>query len=186
MVAAWFGDQLNGRSPRCGVDAVGAPTVAVVVSGLDPSALAGSADVVGALAAAWRSSGLIAVNAVPVVYVEGKQAQEMACGWTSHGRSTYVVIPMDNCDIHPQNDSRFPYGATYLLAHEMLHALGAVSDSAPHYDGSGHVNDDPRDLIYFGQSRRDWANLTIDPGHDDYYLTGRGDLANIESSALLE
>lgn len=186
VVDSWYAGQLNGRSPRFAVDATGVPTVAVVPSDLDPAALAARADVVGELVAGWRSSGLISANAVPVVYVEGKQAKEMACGWTSHGRSTYIVVPMDNCDIHPQTDSRFPYGATYLLAHEMLHALGAVSDAAPHYDGTGHVNDDPRDLIYFGQTRRDWANLTIDPGHDDYYLTGRADLANIESSALLE
>ena len=96
---------------------------------------------------------------------------------------------MPNCDIYPGTypTAGFPYvGSSYLLAHEMTHALGAAHEPAPHADGTGHVTDDRRDIIYSGPEGRDWDNLMLDPGHDDYYKTGRSDLVNIEFSPLLE
>jgi hypothetical protein len=41
--------------------------------------------------------------------------------------------------------------------------------------------DDPRDILYAG--RRDFANLMLDPGRDDYYATGNS-CADISTSAL--
>ena len=71
--------------------------------------------------------------------------------------------------IHPDTADVWPSGATYLLGHELTHNFGAVPACAPHSDGTGHVADDPRDVLYNGPNPRDWAHLMLDPGHDDYY-----------------
>jgi hypothetical protein len=188
VVDAWFAGQLGGLSPRFATDAAGAYSVVTVQSALDATAMAAESDIAGTLVTSWRADGTIPSGAVPVVYIEGRQSfmSFSACGWSSGGRYGYVTIPMANCDIYPVPGTGFPYGGSYLLAHEMTHALGAVSTGAPHADGSGHVSDDPRDLLFNGSGGRDWSNLTLDPGHDDYYGTGRTDLANIEDSPLLE
>ena len=77
---------------------------------------------------------------------------------------------MPGCDIFPDAASRFPDGATYLAAHELVHGLGAARPCAPH-GVAGHVNDDRADLIYDGPGDRDWGHLTLDVHHDDYYGT---------------
>lgn len=101
------------------------------------------------------------------------------CGVTG---SDVTIVFEAACDIHPDTTSAFPFGATYLLAHELTHNFGAVPDCAPHSDGTGHVGDDPRDILYNGPGPRDWDHLMLDPGHDDYYATGRSDCPGIERS----
>jgi hypothetical protein len=67
------------------------------------------------------------------------------------------------------------------MLHEILHALGFVPACAPHHAPGDHVDDDNRDIMYLGAAPRDWANLAIDPGHDDYWeanIPGCLDLAN--------
>lgn len=95
-----------------------------------------------------------------------------------------LIIPIDNCAIAPSASSVWPGGMSYLLGHELTHLLGAVEACAPHHN-SGHVNDDPRDVIYQGPLPRDWNNLMLDPGRDDYFRHGRSDCGDIDASPLL-
>jgi hypothetical protein len=44
------------------------------------------------------------------------------------------------------------------------------------------VNDDNRDVVYGGNSQRDWEHITLDPGRDDYYGHGRTDCMDIARS----
>ncbi len=123
-----------------------------------------------------------------LVYIDAGTA-DFACGRTairSDASTTTIssILWMSACNIHPSATSAWPYGATYLAGHELTHALGAVPSCAPHEGVSGHITDDPRDVLYWGSSPRDWLNLQLDPGHDDYYLTGRSDCLDIASSAL--
>jgi hypothetical protein len=184
QVRQWYSGQLDGRAPMFVTDGAGVPSVITLQAPMDKSTLAVT-DVGKVLVPGWKAAGLIPADSVPVLFIDDVQPV-VACGWSTAGANAYIAIPMETCRIWPKADDTFPYGATYLLAHEMLHQLGAVSAGAPHYDGSGHVNDDPRDLLYFGTQARDWQHLALDPNHDDYYLTGRGDLANVESSPLLD
>lgn len=65
-----------------------------------------------------------------------------------------------------------------LLLHETLHGLGMVPSCAPHFDGTGHVNDDPLDLMHADVSA---ASTALDAGRDDYFRTnipGCPDLAD--------
>jgi hypothetical protein len=71
----------------------------------------------------------------------------------------------------------------FKMLHEILHTLGIVSQSAPHHTLRGHVSDDPRDLMYAGPEP--WRPAVLDEGHDDYFETGRIDLADLSHSAFL-
>src|SRR5678815_3372813 len=101
----------------------------------------------------------------------------------NQGAATTVALWMPACDIYPSATTpSFPYNATYLAAHEMTHAFGAVPDCAPHADGTGHANDDNRDVVYGGNSQRDWDHITLDPGRDACCGHGRDDCMDIARS----
>jgi Divergent InlB B-repeat domain len=68
------------------------------------------------------------------------------------------------------------------VLHELLHAFGVVPACAPH-DSGFHTTEDNRDLMYSGgqDGPKDWPNMTIDPGRDDYFghsIPGCPDLAD--------
>lgn len=181
----WFAGQMDGLSPRFITGADGAPSVLTLLTHMTAAELASAAySDFDEEVARWFGLGLLKPGTLPVIYLEGELWTP--CGWST-GDS--IVMPMPNCGIYPGTSptSGFPYvGSSYLLAHEMTHALGAADDAAPHADGTGHVTDDRRDIIYAGPGGRDWDNLMLDPGNDDYHKTGRTDLFNIEFSPLLE
>lgn len=182
-VRYWYSRQMGGPAPMFVNDADGMPSVVRIEIPTPPEQVAQS-DVVGSSLAAWFADGTIPPGTTPVVFLNGREPGPY-CG-VSHYEPRYVVIPMANCMIAASLTDRFPYGATYIIAHEIAHELGAVSDAAPHHNGTGHIADNPADLLYFGAGPRDYAHLALDPGHDDYYLTGRSDLTNIETSPLLD
>ena len=103
------------------------------------------------------------------------------CGRTG----SIVFIPIANCDIPPSESAVWPYNGTYLMGHELTHLLGAVGFCAPNSDGTGHVNDDNRDILYSGPGGRDWDNLMLDVGNDDYYNHSNADCPDIADSPLL-
>jgi hypothetical protein len=55
----------------------------------------------------------------------------------------------------------------FAVLHEVLHTMGFVPTCAPHHTRSGHVSDDPRDLMYAGDEA--WRPAVLDVGQDDYY-----------------
>src|SRR4051794_21897152 len=175
-VDGWFGTQTTGNVvPRWTRDKDG--TVEVVTLTLAHSvsdyAAGGSFDkVVADLKAKGYPAG---DHQKLAVFID--VTNDQGCGVTGSGDT---ILFEAACDIHPDANATWPFRATYLLAHEMTHNFGAVPDCAPHADGSGHVADDPRDVLYNGSGARDWDHLMLDPGHDDYYATGRSDCPGIE------
>ena len=117
-----------------------------------------------------------------LIFAEGKFESFNACGWKS---LQFVMVPIANCDSEPKLDTRWPYGASYLIGHELTHLLGATPDCAPNNDGSSHVDDDNGDVIWLGSGNRDWDNLMLDVGHDDYFMHGRDDCFDIANHPLL-
>ena len=115
------------------------------------------------------------------VYLEAPQGNGGVCGYSG----SLVVIIMDNCETYPSASARFPYGDTYLVAHELTHLLGAVPSCAPNSVPGGHLDGDNRDILFQGSGGRDWSNLMLDPGHDDYYEHGREDCYDIADSPIL-
>ncbi len=120
-----------------------------------------------------------------VIIFEGEIAGSGACGWQSSDFGDYVVVPIANCDIEPHVGAQWPYGASYIIGHELIHMLGAVAACAPNSDGAGHVLDDNRDILWQRPSKRDWDNLMLDVNHDDYYRHGRPDCPDIADHYLL-
>lgn len=114
------------------------------------------------------------------VYLEAPQGSGGVCGYSG----SLVVIIMENCGTYPSSTATFPYGDTYLVAHELTHLLGAVSTCAPNYLSGGHLDGDNRDVLFMGAGDRDWNNLMLDPGHDDYYNHGRNDCPDIADSPI--
>ena len=70
------------------------------------------------------------------------------------------------------------------MAHELLHVMGYVPQCAAHTTGDGHVNDDPRDLMYAGP--QPWTYSTLDAGHDDYFGHGRPDCPDLARDPYVE
>jgi hypothetical protein len=182
VVNAWYATQTdNSVQPRWireknGDGTVGDPTVITVMLPRPASAYngAGGIDVLANDLAATAPPA--AASEKTAVWIE---AGDYACGQTGGGVS---VMWEATCGIHPSTSDTWPYGATYLLAHELTHNFGAVPTCAPHHDGSAHVNDDPHDLLYQGPQPRVWTDQKLDPGHDDYYDTGRADCPGIAAS----
>ena len=69
-------------------------------------------------------------------------------------------------------------GGGSVPAHELMHTLGAVQDSAPHFDGNGHCTDDhdnmcygPSTVVVPGCSSYVYGEARFDCNHDDYFHT---------------
>lgn len=125
---------------------------------------------------ALAASQLIGKRVLPVVYVEAA-SNGPECGVDG---GAVAVLWMHACGgIYPSVHDTWPYGATYLAAHEMTHALGAVPDCAKHSTKDGHVNDSPRDLLYEGPKPRAWKHLVLDYRHNDYFRSGSKTCADI-------
>jgi hypothetical protein len=90
------------------------------------------------------------------------------------------------------NNFAGPGGApTYLefaMLHEIMHTLGFVPTCSPHQWRSGHVSDDPDDLMWAGDGAwvpDGWANVRLDSGNDDYYRAPIHGCLDLASSSYL-
>lgn len=182
LVSDWFASQTAGRRPRLVRDASGQIIVTTVRLGRTRSELEAAPSPAATLQADLAAIGIPAPNHRSVVYVDSGGD---ACGATLPS-GTISALFLAECSTYPSVESTWRFGASYLAAHEMTHAFGAVEDCAPHTTFDGHVGDDPRDILYSGPEDRDWTDLLLDPGHDDYYSTGRSDCWDIANSTLWE
>ncbi len=114
------------------------------------------------------------------VYYEGRSSATAGpCGL---GSPPVAILHLGECDWFSGAASLRPDGFDLAMLHETLHALDVAPTCAPHYSG-GHVWEDSRDIMYSGgrDGPKDWPNLTLDPGRDDYFGTsipGCPDLAD--------
>jgi hypothetical protein len=106
------------------------------------------------------------LDEITIVFVPVTFDTQERCGEGSE--SGLVVIWIGTCDLQPSVDSSWPSTASFTVAHELMHALGAVDNCAPHYGHNGHVVDDPNDLMFDGD-RTEEPVFALDPGHDDYF-----------------
>jgi hypothetical protein len=186
VVNAWFSSQTtNAAQPRwmrtANADgSTGDPIVATVHLAHTAAEYTASTNIFSLIVTDLGAvAPLEAASEKTVVWINVRT--DLACG---QGGISVVVLYEAACSIYPLTSDTWPHGGTYLLAHEMTHAFGAVPSCAPHYDGTSHVNDDPRDVLYNGPQQRDWDHLMLDPGHDDYYATGRTNCLDIAGSAF--
>jgi hypothetical protein len=86
-----------------------------------------------------------------------------------------------NCFAQSENA---PGYLEFAMLHELVHTVGVVPTCAPHHTQSGHVSDDPRDLMYAGPLP--WNPSILDIGRDDYYGHGRTSCLDLARSAFLD
>ena len=127
VVQSWFDTQTDGLHPIFTRDGDSFSVVTVNLS----SPLGEFTSITPILAEIHAAVPSVASHAL-VIYIEG-EFNRGSCGWT---RAREIVIPIHNCDIRPVQGSEWPHAATYLLAHELTHLLGAVPPCAPNYDGT--------------------------------------------------
>ena len=76
----------------------------------------------------------------------------------------------------------------FAMLHEIMHTLDFVAPCAPHVTRLDHVSDSQHDLMWAGDAP--WLTyepqlMTLDVGHDDYYLHGRADCPDFARSPYL-
>ena len=177
----WFRSQTGGKHPIFRRDGT---AISVQTLGLPAAALVHAPAAPGLYREIRRQLGA-APNSPLLVFIEGEMGDRGTCGWSSFSR--VAVVPIGNCLIAPQSGSAWPGGSSYVIAHELAHLLGAAEPCAPNYDprSPSHVTDSRSDLLFAGPESRDWANLVLDYGNDDYYLHGRDDCWDIARNPLL-
>ncbi len=105
-----------------------------------------------------------------LVYVDdtphaGDQAGLCGQGSVADTAFAYTLMYLQACGQSYSDDVR-----QLVATHEMVHGLGAVYPSAPHYCSDGHVCDSPNDLMKAVIKSGDWlGSLSLDVGRDDYY-----------------
>jgi hypothetical protein len=177
-VDEWFATQTTGNVQPRWVRGSGGDPIVTTVMLPNPTSYYNGPDAFAHVRADVAAASPAGATQKTVVWIEGGMMIQ-GCGITG---SDYSILFGAVCGIHPAAGDTWPFGGTYLLAHEMTHNFGAVPDCAPHEGNGHHVTDDSRDVLYQGPNPRDWFNQMLDPGHDDYYATGRADCMGIESS----
>ncbi len=121
--------------------------------------------------------GLVVAPKIYAVYYDG--GSTFSCGggaWppTLPGRVGALYLqgtPPGSvaCNVNPfaASPTAAPAYLEFSMIHELMHTLGFISSTAPHFTLSGHVSDSPADLMYAGSMP--WAPSTLDVGQDDYY-----------------
>ncbi len=174
-VTAWFGRQTaNNARPRWIRIASGQIDVRVVR--LPKTTAQYNTDGHGAVLSDVRDTARPTEGTVvDLVWINAGIPSQHPCGVSTGrtgGATEGAVFWQSACEIVPSLNSTWPYGGTYLLAHEMTHLFGAARSCAPHHDGTGHVTDSVKDII--SAIGRDWGDLQLDPGYDDYMFTNNG------------
>ena len=97
-----------------------------------------------------------------------------------------VVLLLGNCagdDL--RRSAVWPSTASWTIAHELVHGLGAARDCAPHSTGDGHVTDDPWDILTADRPASAIGRVvTLDADRDDYFGHGMPDCPDIADSPL--
>jgi Divergent InlB B-repeat domain len=127
-----------------------------------------------------EASGFQSQHTKYVVYYDGPVGNEKICGVggsVSGGTGLAVLLTQSCAGVEPAQ----------VVAHELLHALGAVPGSAPNNcppPDDGHTCDNDRDLMYPFTDGTPLSGLLLDPGRDDYYGHS-GSWRDVQDSAWL-
>ncbi len=136
-----------------------------------------------------KSAGYNKANKIYAVYYDG--GSNYACGggaWPPTLPGNVAALYLKgayngvNCDSN-HFSSGFGYRESSMI-HEILHTLGFVASCAPNFTQSGHVSDDPHDLMYAGSLP--WQPSILDTNHDDYYGHNNQGCLDLATSPYLQ
>ena len=139
-----------------------------------------------------RAAGLDQPNKLYAVYYDGSSSVTCASSFwppTLPGSVSALYLRgtppgARPCETNPfASSENNPGYLEFLMLHEIFHGLGAVATCAPHHTLSGHVSDDPRDLMYAGPLP--WQPSLLDVGRDDYFGYSHVGCLNVATSPFL-
>ncbi len=139
-----------------------------------------------------RARGFKNANKIYAVYYDGSSTH--ACGSASwppvlKGKVAALYLRGEIPGFLPCSENPFaqaedsPGYWEFVLAHEILHALGFVATCAPSHALSGHVGDDNQDLMYAGNLP--WMPWLLDSNWDDYFAHSNGRCLDLLDSGFL-
>jgi hypothetical protein len=174
VTQAWFRGQTAGRELRID-DHDGVVAVETRRLTATTAQLANQEDAPKLVIDEFRRPDGKALDTIPLVFIP--VVRHTVGGVTDCGVSegAFAIVWAGSCGYTPSINSAWPGGETKIIAHELMHALGAVPECAPHYGHAGHVTDDQADIMYWNAERRTQDLIALDPRHDDYYDTHRTD-----------
>src|SRR5262249_7096400 len=119
------------------------------------------------IVAAVASATLAAPYQIDVVYYDAPPDSANVCG---QGGTRNPATGPAYAIVYTESGAAEP--TWVVAAHEMTHALGAVTPPAPHDcapPDDFHVCDSDRDLMYPSGDGTPLSGLVLDAGRDDYY-----------------
>ena len=124
-----------------------------------------------------KAAGWNAANLLLLMYYDGRHIDRCAsAAWPPAlpGNAGVVYLKGAPTAANPCASQVFAASPTaapgyldFVWVHEMFHLLGVVSTSAPNHALSGHVGNDPTDLMYAGSLV--WRPATVDVTKTNYY-----------------
>lgn len=167
-VTSWWVGQDPTREPRFDDATFGASTcldVSLLRLPVPAASLTGATAVFGDIASALTAGGFASPYKDYLVYYDGPAPEANVCGV---GDGTFdtgpglAVVFLAGCPVVPTDT---------VLAHELLHALGAVPPGDPHPcpGDAGHPCDSPTDVLYPVTHGEPLSQKVLDFNHDDYY-----------------
>jgi hypothetical protein len=173
-VNAWFKTQTDGRTLR--LDTAGGRADVSFHRLVKPLPESGdSAVVLQQVVAELQAAGLDHPQKVLLILL----GQNLQTDWTGVGGNLKAMAQVVPAGIWPAPGPTFD-GLDKVVAHELLHALGAVPDGAPNRHAGYHAGDDAHDVMTARSDRS--APWTLDVGRNDYYGHGRTELHDLARS----
>ncbi|MCY3634231.1 MAG: fibronectin type III domain-containing protein [bacterium] len=180
-VQTWFRSQTGGRHPLFEMDGDRVSVATVELSDQGDDTLRVQAEV-------YQSLG----SRPPLLmFGEGDfPAAGIDYSWACAHGGWVVLISLGRCTEEYSGDREFGW----VVAHELVHLLGAVQPCAPNYSSLGHVltffseDEHPGELSDIMSSwggSRELSKSVLDVGRDDYYGHGRDDCYDIANNPLL-
>lgn len=172
-ISSWWRGQDPTRTPRFDLFAADCPEDSgrLDVTLLHLPYAAGTGSGFAGIISAMQVAGLDSPDKGYLIYVDDKSGESDAsgevCGTSNVDPPAigYAVVYLQSCSVEGDDGTR-----QMVIAHELVHAMGAVLPSAPHYCDDGHVCDDPTDLMAPSFPPGTTLDTRIlDVGHDDYY-----------------
>ena len=191
---AWLADQTEGRSLRTDRFDGSLDITFVQLAETDEQIAARDPFIRDYLETDLDAAGLDDPAKIYAVYYDGSSS--FACG----GATWPPVLPGNVVAFYLKgfggtcDDTGFagpgapPAYLEFAMFHDVLHALGFVPTCAPHHHRSGHVSDDPNDLMWAGTGDwmpDGWGAATLDAGRDDYYKAEQAGCLDLDDSELL-
>ena len=173
----WLASQTAGRSVRYDVSDGGLDITFVRLPRTDAVYYSYNAFIRDSIEKDLRAAGWTQSNVLLLVYYDGQQFDRCAsAAWPPALPGTVAAIYLKGWPTGalPCATNQFAVSPTaapgyleYAAQHEIFHLLGVVSTAAPNQAISGHVGNDPTDLMYAGPLP--WRPSTVDVTKTNYY-----------------